>query len=204
MSLKDQNVISTSILDQDSKGPVFKVPEILPRRYANAFYRCLVEQNLVSEVIPQVSLLRDLFDKDASFREFVGDLALNGSMRERIISKISASYELHSIFVNFLKLIVRRGRLSILPEIVEAILYLADKSQGVVPVKVLTPAKMSEAQQKQLHLSLVEMGHKSPRIFEEIDPSLLGGAVVQVGFQLYDTSLKGRINRLKNAFKGEV
>ncbi|QCE34948.1 ATP synthase F1 subunit delta [Acetobacteraceae bacterium] len=204
MSLKDQNVISTSTLEQDSKGPIFKVPEILPRRYAKAFYSCAVEKNLLNEVVPQVVTLKNLLDEESSLRSFIADLALKLEARERIVSEVAAQCELHPVFTNFLKLIVRRGRLSILPEILEAVLYLTDKVQGVVPVKVLTPVKMSEAQQDQLWASLKEMGYQSPRIFEEIDPSLLGGAVVQVGFQLYDTSLKGRINRLKNAFKGEV
>jgi F-type H+-transporting ATPase subunit delta len=39
-------------------------------------------------------------------------------------------------------------------------------------------------------------------IRETVDPSLLGGLTVRIGSELYDTSLKSRLQRLRHVMKG--
>ena len=51
--------------------------------------------------------------------------------------------------------------------------------------------------------SLERLTGKSVRIRMRVDPSILGGVVTRIGSEVYDGSLRGRLQRLRERMKGE-
>jgi F-type H+-transporting ATPase subunit delta len=71
-----------------------------------------------------------------------------------------------------------------------------------MPRLAATAHPLSDLQRQQLLARLIEAGYGNVNIAEAVDPTLLGGMVVNIGARLYDTSLKSRLQRLQFAMKG--
>ena len=97
---------------------------------------------------------------------------------------------------NFLLLLAQNKRLGMLPEI--AVLfnayYLAlEKSSRV---RVITATKMEENFQKKLTEALTKRIKQDVTLQCDIDPAILGGAVIHIGDRVIDGSIRGKLTRL--------
>ena len=72
-----------------------------------------------------------------------------------------------------------------------------DRRQNRKPVTVRSAVPLDEGQQAALRDRLASMIHATPVITLEVDPSLIGGLVVQVGDDVYDASVRTRLERLR-------
>jgi F-type H+-transporting ATPase subunit delta len=72
-----------------------------------------------------------------------------------------------------------------------------DRRQNRKPVTVRSAVPLDEGQVAAVVEKLSKMVHATPVITLEVDPSLIGGLVVQVGDDVYDASVRTRLERLR-------
>jgi F-type H+-transporting ATPase subunit delta len=72
-----------------------------------------------------------------------------------------------------------------------------DERQGLVEAEVSSARQLSDPEKRMLEAEIAKLTGKKVRARYEQDPSLLGGAVVQVGTTIYDGSVKGQLDRIK-------
>ena len=72
-----------------------------------------------------------------------------------------------------------------------------DLRQNHKPVTVRSAVPLDEGQQAEVKSRLASMVNATPVITLEVDPSLIGGLVVQVGDDVYDASVRTRLERLR-------
>ena len=71
---------------------------------------------------------------------------------------------------------------------------------GVLPVKVTTTVPLNKQQKEQLVTKLkTQFGYAQIELTEAIDPTILGGVVVETKNQVIDGSLKTRLNQIKKS-----
>ncbi len=97
---------------------------------------------------------------------------------------------------NLVKLLVRNGRLSVLPEIASLYEGLKNESQGNLDVQVLSAYKMTKAQESALATALKKRLGLEIRMTSEIDQDLIGGVIIRAGDLVIDGSVKGRLQKL--------
>ena len=100
--------------------------------------------------------------------------------------------------LNLLRLLVQRGRIADLPQVAAEFRRLDNLRQGIAPARVVSAAPLEPAEVKALIARLEQMTGGQIELDQEVDPSLLGGLVVQVGDRLIDGSVRGRLERLRN------
>lgn len=100
---------------------------------------------------------------------------------------------------NFVRTLAQNRRLGYLPEIARLFRELKDAAEGVVDVTVTSAAPLDEAQKKALAEALAGRLQRRVRLHAELDPSLLGGAVLRAGDLVIDGSLKARLDRMAHA-----
>lgn len=102
---------------------------------------------------------------------------------------------------NFLRLLADNARLLLLPEI--AAQYAASRAEfeNTVDVTVTSAMALTEEQSAKLSKALTQRLKRTVRLVNEIDPALIGGAVVRAGDFVIDGSLRGRVERLGNIMK---
>jgi F-type H+-transporting ATPase subunit delta len=97
---------------------------------------------------------------------------------------------------NFVRTLAENGRLAFLPEITLLFEGMKDQAQGVADVTVTSAAALDVAQQQKLSAALEKRLKRKVRLHTEVDPQLIGGAVIRSGDLVIDGSLSTRLARI--------
>ena len=99
---------------------------------------------------------------------------------------------------NFLKVLVDNGREEILEEVLARYEQLVKEHLGRIEVDVTTAVELSEEQRDRLKERLASVLEGREVILEtNVDPGLIGGAVFRFGGRLMDSSIRGRLESLR-------
>jgi len=97
---------------------------------------------------------------------------------------------------NFIRMLAENHRLPYLPEISALFEEMKNDAEGVADVTVTSAMELSPPQRKSLEDALARRLKRQVRLHTELDPALIGGAIVRSGDLVIDGSLKGRLERI--------
>lgn len=97
----------------------------------------------------------------------------------------------------FISLLTENDRLPLLPEIAELFVELKAQAERTLEVKVRTAGPIEPAQEQMLTGALAKRFDRAIVLNIEIDPELIGGAIIDTGDSVIDGSLRSRLTRLK-------
>jgi len=98
---------------------------------------------------------------------------------------------------SLLLLLAERDRLALLPGIATALADLVDRRAGIAKAKITTAIELDQGQQTAFVAQLERASGKKLRASFAVDPGLIGGAKVQVGDHLVDTSVRAKLDALR-------
>lgn len=99
---------------------------------------------------------------------------------------------------NFLRLLVENSRVGALPEIAAQFAALKNKLEGSAEADITTAFPMTDAQVADLVNGLAKkFGGLKLKSRVNVDASLIGGVRVVVGDQVFDTSIKAQLERMR-------
>jgi F-type H+-transporting ATPase subunit delta len=99
---------------------------------------------------------------------------------------------------NLIQLMLRRGRIEDVPRVASEFRRLDNARQGITIATATSAAPLSQDEVAALTSRLEAFTGGRIDLDVHVDPSLLGGLVVQVGDRLIDGSVRGRLERLRN------
>jgi F-type H+-transporting ATPase subunit delta len=102
-------------------------------------------------------------------------------------------------FKAFLGVLGINRRLALLPEIASLFTSLKQQAEQQLQVRVVSATALSDDQVRRMSEALAKRFNCSIELDSEIDPSVLGGAVIYAGDQVIDGSLRGRLDKLTSA-----
>lgn len=100
---------------------------------------------------------------------------------------------------NFLRLLAENRRLDAVPAIAAQYEVLRSEVENTIDVTVTSALPLTAEQSAKLSAALAKRLQRTVRLHAEIDPSLIGGAIVRAGDFVVDGSLRGRVERLDTA-----
>ena len=100
-------------------------------------------------------------------------------------------------FADFLGLLFDNRRLALLPEISGLYDELRLESERVVKAKVTSAAALPAAELDAIKAALKQRFGREVEVETDLDPSLIGGAVIDAGDVVIDGSLRGKLERLQ-------
>jgi F-type H+-transporting ATPase subunit delta len=104
--------------------------------------------------------------------------------------------DLDELLRPFIGLIIEKGRLEALAGITAAVEALTDEHLGRVRAQATSAAPLSEAQRDAVRSALERRVGRAVVLETKVDPKLLAGLQVQLGSELMDGSVRGRLERL--------
>jgi F-type H+-transporting ATPase subunit delta len=99
--------------------------------------------------------------------------------------------------LNLFRLLRRKSRLALGPSIADYFRELLDEERGIARAHVRTAVALDDAQREAIQQRLASQTGKTIVLDAEVDPSIIGGAIVQIGDQLIDGSTRRRLQRLR-------
>jgi len=102
---------------------------------------------------------------------------------------------------NFVKVLAENGRLSLLPEIGAQFETLKANAEGTLEATITSAQELTQAQLDDLVAGLKAKFNRAVNVQVAVDPALIGGAVIAIGDQVIDGSVKGRLQRMSFALQ---
>lgn len=102
---------------------------------------------------------------------------------------------------HFCFLLADKERLSSLEAIAACFGKLLDEARGIVRGRLLTATELDAKRQTGILATLEKQTSKQLVLRFEVEPSILGGVVIQVGDRVLDASLRAQLNILRDIIK---
>lgn len=169
------------------------------QRYARAIVELAVEAGAHEAVHRDLSTMVQAFA--AGGGELGAALAspvFSAEERKGVVAAVLAAEGGHPLTRNFLFLVADRGRLGLLPEILDLVTALLDTRAGRVRVEVRTVEALSPELAAEIKAAFEKSTGKTVLLETRLDPTLLGGLVARLGGRVYDASLRTRLEDLKH------
>jgi F-type H+-transporting ATPase subunit delta len=169
---------------------------LVGKRYAQALFDAAVDSNSVDSLYDELSAVIDLFKSQAGLMDLMLTPSINTSEKKAILIRVFGE-SLSQYLKNFLNILLDKNRFEFLPEIHDDFRKLVFPYKNMVEATVLTVVPLDEDQRKALEEKLKRRFNKEVILDNKIDESILGGAVVYVGDQIIDGSIKNQLNQMK-------
>lgn len=170
-------------------------------RYATALFDLAGEQRQVADVEADLVKFEQLLNLSEDLRRLVRSPVFSADDQTKAIGAVLDKAGIGGLTANFFRLIARNRRLFAAPDMIKAFRSLAARARGEAQAEVVSAQALSDQQMQQLKDSLRASVGKDVQITAKVDPALLGGLVVKIGSRMIDSSLRTKLNSLKNAMK---
>jgi F-type H+-transporting ATPase subunit delta len=176
-------------------------PGSISRRYARALYDLAMAESNVAEV---GSALGEVATAVTAAAAEVGPGVLGTEERRRLGASIARPFGESSTFGKFVQLVALRDRLGEMPGIAHWFEKFQDDAAGRVRLKVRSPEQLSGEAADSIVRTFSKIAGKEILTEQSVDPSLLGGAVVELEGRVFDGSIKTKLARMAARMAGDA
>jgi F-type H+-transporting ATPase subunit delta len=170
---------------------------VAANRYARALMDVLYPDTAAAG-LEQLQRFLSLLNEQPEARRFLENPTTAGERRKRLLKELFDALKMERRVANFVGILADRDRLPILDEIIQAYQKLLDDRLGILRARVTAAYSLDASQQLELAVKLEQATGKQIRMEVEVDPSLIGGVVAQVGSTIYDGSVRQQLQAFKS------
>jgi F-type H+-transporting ATPase subunit delta len=171
----------------------------LARPYAEAVFRMAKGENDLAGWSSRVATLAAIVS-DAQLAALIADPAVSSDRVASLIIEVAGA-DLGERGSNFVKVLAENGRLTVLPEIAAQFETLKANAEGTLEATITSAQELTQAQIDDLVAGLKTKFNRAVNVQVAVDPELIGGAVIAIGDQVIDGSVKGRLQRMSFALQ---
>jgi F-type H+-transporting ATPase subunit delta len=173
---------------------------VAQRIYAKALFEAAGEKGRLEPVRDELHDFVDAVRQVPQLRALLESPDVESRDKVAALREILASSD--ELVRNFLLLVVEKGRVHGLAEIVREFDALVAAEEGILDVELTTAVDLSDAEATKLLEQIEQVSGRKLRATREVDPELIGGFVLRAGSHRADASVRGRLQRLGRELKG--
>jgi F-type H+-transporting ATPase subunit delta len=166
------------------------------RGYAEAIYAIAEAEGELEAVEEQVYAFAKMAERRAKVREALIDPALPNENKRNLISEVLGE-RANPIAVNLLGMLVEQGRAREIGPIAQSFAEVAAERRQQVLADVRSAVPLTDAQRRRLAEALSAATGRKVEIKVIVDPDLIGGVVAWVGDEIFDGSIRSRLDGAK-------
>jgi F-type H+-transporting ATPase subunit delta len=172
---------------------------VFAARYARALADVVLDAKLnTAEVERQLQDFAATFAGSKDLKELLLNPSIPAPKRVAILDKINGRVGCGPKVRNFLAVLIRHERLGALAEILEEYREEMNRRLSISNAEVVTARPLEDQERARLEGQVSALaGHNKVNATFREDKSLIGGAIVRIGSTIYDGSVRGRLERLK-------
>lgn len=170
------------------------------RPYAEAVFALADRQDALGKWSPLLERLSAVAG-DPLAREAIRDPKLGSDRVYAMLAALCGDL-LFDEAQRFLKVLIENGRLDVLPEISSLFEELRREREGVAEAQIRSAFPLSDAQLGELVAGLEARLKRKVKTVVTVDPELIGGVRVQIGDEVIDGSVRGKLSAMAAALRG--
>lgn len=169
-------------------------------RYASAFTDVVTEVKLDTAAIDQK--LTDFiatWQGSSELREFFENPSIAVNDKVAVLDKLNAKLGMQKELRNLIAVLISHNRIAHVAAVAEGYRRLLQDQMGIHPAEITTARELDAKEREALLAEVGKLAGGKVEASFKLDASILGGTVVRIGSTVYDGSVRGRLDRLKDA-----
>ena len=171
--------------------------ETVARRYGSALADVVLKTGETEGVRSELKTWEEMMFANPQLQNAFGNPAIAHADKEKVLESLISRANPSRTTANFLRVLLRNGRLTELREINDKLATVLEERSGRVSAEVTSARDLSEAQKQELRANLERLTGKHVELRFGVDPGIIGGVVTRVGSTIYDGSVKTQLENLK-------
>ncbi|MFK7899332.1 MAG: ATP synthase F1 subunit delta [Cyclobacteriaceae bacterium] len=168
-------------------------------RYAQALFLQAKESKSLDKVKKDMELFLSVVEENREFKTLLQAPVVSAEKKRAILSSIfKGKVEKDSLAL--FDLAASKGRDNELMSVAHGFIKLYNEENNIVKAKLTTSIKLTDKTKKQFLDLASEIAGKKIDLTEEVDPELIGGYILRFEDRQIDSSVKTRLNKIKQQF----
>lgn len=171
----------------------------IARPYAEAVFKSAQAKNTVkawSEMLQYAAAVSN----EAQVTALIGNPSVSAKQLAEIFLTICKN-KLNDEGRSLVMLMAENGRLDVLPQVSQLFEQLKSQYEGILDANIVSAFAMNDGQLKKLIANLEQKFKHKINARVSIDPELIGGVKVEIGDEILDTSVRGKLEAMAVALK---
>ena len=169
-------------------------------RYAQAFLDVVTAAKLDPPAVDrQLSDFVATWDGSPELQAFLTNPAVPALQKVALLDKMNEKLALQKEVRNLIAVLIDNDRIGSVKEVVAAYRQALQARLGIQQAEIVTARELSSEERDLLLAGASKLACGKVEASFKLDRNILGGAVVRIGSTVYDGSVRGRLQRLRES-----
>lgn len=169
-------------------------------RYARAFADVVASARLDPGALDrQFQDFLATWDGSSELREVFLNPAIPAAQKVAVLDKLNTKMGLRRELRNLIAVMINHDRIGAVHDVATAWRVEMQERLGIRPAEIVTARELSDGERAELVAGVRKLAGAVIEPTFKLDPAIIGGTVVRVGSTVWDGSVRGRLERLKEA-----
>ncbi|MHB1176709.1 MAG: ATP synthase F1 subunit delta [Daejeonella sp.] len=169
-------------------------------RYAKSLIDLAGEQNSLEPVRKDIELFLETCRANPELQAILKNPIIGLDKKANILDGVFGN-KLNELILSFFKIVIRKGRSEILYATAKEFINQYNILKNVVKATVTSASPLSKENISQVEEVVKQSTHGEVILTSIVDPKLIGGFILKVGDKQFDTSISGKLNKLRKEFE---
>jgi F-type H+-transporting ATPase subunit delta len=171
--------------------------------YARAFADVVLSAHLDADrSIAELGVIASLLTQSSELRRVWENPAIPAEQKRRVLDVVAERDRISTQVRNFIAVLIDHQRIHFLEAIIGQLEKELDGRLGFAEAQITSARPLGDAEKREFEAQVGKLTGKKVRARYGQDASLLGGAIVRVGSTIYDGSVKGQLERIREEIGG--
>jgi F-type H+-transporting ATPase subunit delta len=168
--------------------------------YARAFADVVLSARMdANRAIGGLRRISGLLTESVDLRRVWENPAVPAEQKRKLLDAIVQQEGIEHHVRNLVAVLIDHRRIQFLERITQQLVKELDARLGLAEAQITSARELGDSEKRALEAQIEKVTGKKVRAHFGLDASLLGGAVVRVGSTIYDGSVKGQLEKIREA-----
>jgi len=169
---------------------------LIAKRYARAFVNDKTSPEEIDLLAREIKAIVATLESDQEIREFFTSPVIPRTNKMTAVARITEKLGFSAYTRSMLEILIRKDRFNIIDAVAEQLQELADVKKERIRITLTTASEPSVDEIREIAKRIGGFFKRETVVERSIDPSIIGGFVVEGDGKLIDMSVKGQLRRL--------
>ena len=171
--------------------------QVLVKKYAQGLVQAVKDEPEFVSVRAALGRFLDIYTRDDELRKALTSPFINARTKSRILEAVLARIAARDKTARFLSLLLEHKRLDLLRDVSDILTEAWNEKLGILTFEVASVVPLTGAQEIRLRQTIEAAEKKPVSLVFKIDPGIIGGLALKRGHVVYDASVQGNLDQMK-------